>query len=169
MIYVLFAASVTVLAGLPVWMLPAWPMTVAGGLVASFYVGGAITRSPALAGVAGGLSSISYALSLWWTSAPLLIEGAIGFGVALVIASDTFEFFRRASGAEVLEGAVAHRIRFYAYLAMASLIISTALLLLAGFVAPARSSAWRPILFDTGAVCGLLGMLRGYIIRRPPP
>ena len=162
MIPLILAASVAVLLGLPLILLPAWPIALAGVAAAALYAIGVLTRTSGPTGVAGGIMLINYAAVLWLESAPMQIESAVVFGLALFLASDAAAFLQRARGARVFGSAVAHRFRFYIRQMLATTAAAIILMLAANLASGALPGRWRAILLGIGAVLALLGILRGY-------
>jgi hypothetical protein len=133
-----------VIAAVPIWTGPSWPVIAIVGT--GFLLGGLGIGLSALmpVTVASVLATVGYAAALWLGDGGADVAAATVFGLALLFLLDLSEFARRFRGAEVAGDVVRGQIAYWlgrAALIVAALAVLTACASLLSFVVPSGTGS----------------------------
>jgi hypothetical protein len=161
------ALPLALMAAVPIWTAPSFPIVVIETAGCVFCILGVL--SSMLGAVTAGcvIAAIGYALALWSAGPGVDVVGAALFGLGLLFLLDLSEFSRRFRGADVSQDVLRAQTAYW--LGRAAIIAgAVAALTAGGFVLSLLvPGAARAVVAGIGAILAFAGALNAGIIRRP--
>jgi hypothetical protein len=160
--------AVGLMAAVPVWTAPLWPVIGLEGIACFFCVLGMLGNTMMPVTVGAWLAILGYALALS-LGAPGTTDiiGAAAFGLSLLFLLDISDFMRRFSGAEISPDVLRDQAAFWigrAILVLGCLLV----LMIGGFVVSLFIPAiGKSVVAGLGAIICFAGALRAGTARRP--
>jgi predicted membrane channel-forming protein YqfA (hemolysin III family) len=160
--------AIGLVAAVPVWSAPLWPVIGLEGIACVFCVLGLLGGMTVLITIGAGLAVLGYAIALSLGSSEATdIVGAAIFGLSLLFLLNISDFIQRFSGADIHPDVLRAQTAYW--LGRAVLILGCLLvLMLGGFVISLFVPAiGKSVIAGLGAIICFAGALRAGTARRP--